>query len=36
MIAFLWVVGIWAMSMITAKLLKDWFGEDNRKKNRDK
>ena len=33
MLALLWVLGIWAMSMITIKLLKDWFGG---RKNKDK
>ena len=37
MMAFLWVVGIWAMSMITIHLFKKWFGGSNgRKKNNDK
>lgn len=31
MLALLWVLGIWVMSMITIKLLKDWFGGSKNK-----
>jgi hypothetical protein len=33
MLAFVWVIGVWAITMITIKLLKDWFGGN---KNKDK
>lgn len=35
MLAFVWVIGVWAITMITIKLLKDWFG-GNKNKDKDK
>jgi hypothetical protein len=36
MMALVWVVGIWAITMVTIKLLKDWFGGNKEKNKIDK